>query len=193
MSSTPNSHRSSARLVIPAFAALYEKIAQPLSWVVLRVFVGGALMVEGWPKILAPFAQTGFVESIGFYPGWLWSPLLAAMQFFGGIALAIGFMTRPVALANAVMLAITWWFHYTHPYGDAFLTQAGIDALKAGGDTLLTPDGVKKLADGGTALLHQVQDKAEFLSAIWAAAVLLFAGYGGGPLSVDRTLLKREF
>lgn len=193
MSSAPNSHSSSARLVIPALAALYEKVAQPLSWVVLRVVVGRALMVEGWPKILAPFAQTGFVESVGFYPGWLWSPLLAAMQFFGGIALAIGFMTRPVALANAVMLAITWWFHYTHPYGDAFLTQAGIDALKAGGDTLFTPDGVKRLADGGTALLHQVQDKAEFLSAIWAVAVMLFAGFGGGPLSVERTLLKREF
>ncbi len=45
----------------------------------------------------------------------------------------------------------------------------------------------------GALFLHQVQRKAEFLSAIWTVAVLMFAGYGGGPLSVDRNILKREF
>jgi putative oxidoreductase len=72
----------------------------------------------------------------------------------------VGFLTRPVALANAVMLGITWWFHATHPYGDAFITQAGIEMLRANGDTLLTPDGARRLADGGAAFLHQVQNKA---------------------------------
>lgn len=184
---------SAARLIIPSVSAFYDRIARPLSWLILRVFVGGALILEGWPKIVAPFAQTGFVESIGFHPGWFWSPLLAAIQFFGGIAIMIGFLTRPIALANAVMLAITWWFHATHPYGDAFLTSAGIEALKNGGEMIYTPDGMRRLADGGAVFLHQVQAKAEFLSAIWAVATLLFAGYGGGPVSVDRNLLKKEF
>ena len=183
----------SSRLLIRPLGNFYGSVAEPLSWLILRVFVGGALILEGWPKIIAPLAQVGFVESIGFYPGWFWSPLLAVMQFFGGIALVVGFLTRPIALANAVMLAITWWFHASHPYGDAFLTQAGIDALKAGGNTLFTSAGVRRLADGGAAFLHQVQDKAEFLSAIWTVGVLLFAGFGGGPLSVDRNLLKKEF
>ncbi len=179
------------RLVLPFLGGLYDNVAQPLSWLILRVFVGGALMIEGWPKIIAPFAQTGFVEGIGFHPGWFWSPLLAAMQFFGGLAIAVGLLTRPIALANAVMLAITWWFHYTHPYGDAFLTQAGIEAL-TGNSELFTPNGLQRLADGGGAFLTQVQHKAEFLSAIWTVGVLLFAGHGGGPLSVDRWL-GREF
>lgn len=180
------------RLFFPSLTGFYKNVAQPLSWLVLRLFVGGALVVEGWPKIVAPFAQTGFVEGIGFYPGWFWSPLLAVMQFFGGMAIAAGLFTRPIALANAVMLAITWWFHYTHPYGDAFLTQAGIEALAAGGQDLFTPEGLQRLANGGGAFLTQVQHKAEFLSAIWTAGVLLFAGYGGGPLSVDR-MLRKEF
>jgi len=184
---------ASDRLIIPPLGAFYEYFAQPLSWLILRVFVGGALILEGWPKIVAPFAQSGFVEGIGFYPGWFWSPLLAAMQFFGGMAILVGLLTRPVALANAVMLAITWWFHHAHPYGDAFLTQAGIDALKAGGNELFTAAGMQRLADGGGAFLTQVQEKAEFLSAIWTVGVLLFAGYGGGPLSVDRNLLGKEF
>lgn len=181
-----------ARLVFPSLTGFYENVAQPLSWLILRLFVGGALALEGWPKIIAPFAQTGFVESIGFYPGWFWSPLLAVMQFGGGIAIAVGLFTRPIALANAVMLAITWWFHYTHPYGDAFLTQAGIEALTIGGQEFFTPEGLQRLANGGGAFLAQVQHKAEFLSAIWTAGVLLFAGYGGGPLSVDR-MLSKEF
>lgn len=181
------------RLYIPQLSGFYRSFAQPAAWVILRLLVGGALALEGWPKILAPLAQTGFVESIGFYPGWFWSTLLAVMQFFGGIAIAIGLFTRPIALANAVMLAITLWFHVANPYGDAFLTQAGIDALAAGGDGLFTNGGMRRLADGGAAFLTQVQHKAEFLSAIWAVAVLFFAGHGGGPLSVDRTLLKREF
>jgi putative oxidoreductase len=179
------------RLIIPPLASFYEHIAQPLSWLILRLFIGGALVVEGWPKIIAPLAQTGFVESIGFYPGWFWSPLLAVMQFFGGLAIVAGLLTRPIALANAVMLAITWWFHYAHPYGDAFLTQTGIEALTGDGG-LFTPDGVRRLADGGRAFLTQVQDKADFLSAIWAVATLLFAGWGGGPLSLDR-LFGKEF
>lgn len=184
---------ASARLIFSSLSAFYDRVAQPLSWLVLRAFVGGALVLEGWPKIVAPFAQTGFVESIGFYPGWLWSPLLAAMQFFGGIALVIGFLTRPIALANAIMLAVTWWFHATHPYGDAFLTPDGIAALKNSGAAIFSPEGIRRLADGGAAFLHQVQAKAEFLSAIWAAACLVFAAHGGGPLSVDRKLLKKEF
>lgn len=189
----PSTGPAPSRFFFPSLAAFYERVAQPLSWLVLRVVVGAALVIEGWPKILAPFAQTGFVESLGFYPGWLWSLLLAAMQVFGGIALVIGLLTRPVALANAVMLAVTWWFHATHPYGDAFLTPEGIAALKSSGEAMFSPDGIRRLADGGAVFLHQVQAKAEFLSAIWAAACLVFAGHGGGPLSVDRKLLKKEF
>lgn len=188
---THSTQMQADRIIIKPLAGFYERAAQPLSWLILRVFVGGALVLEGWPKIIAPLAQSGFVESIGFYPGWFWSPLLAVMQFFGGLALMAGLLTRPIALANGLMLAITWWFHYTHPYGDAFLTQAGIEALTGEGG-LFTPDGVRRLADGGRAFLGQVQHKAEFLSAIWAVATLLFAGWGGGPLSVDR-LLGREF
>ncbi len=181
----------STRLILPFMGGFYDYFAKPASWVILRVFVGAFLVLEGWPKIQAPFAQAGFVESLNFYPGVFWSPLLAAMQFFGGMAIIVGLFTRPIALANAVMLAITYWFHWANPYGDAFLTAAGIEALTASPE-LFTPDGLRRLVDGGGRFLTQVQHKAEFLSAIWTVAVLLFAGYGGGPLSVDRNILKRE-
>lgn len=93
--------------------------------------------------------MSGFVESIGFHPGWLWSTLLAALQFIGGLMIIAGFLTRPAALANAVMLAVTLWFHISHPYGDLLLSSQGMAALAAQ-QAMFTPDGLRNLAaDGG--------------------------------------------
>ncbi|KQO75648.1 DoxX family protein [Rhizobium sp. Leaf262] len=180
-------------LIIPLLSGFYERFAQPLAWTALRVAIGGMLVVEGYPKIMAPFAQVGFVENLGFYPGWLWSPTLAAMQFFGGMFLAVGLFTRPVALANTVMLAITLWFHFANPYGHALLTEAGMEALKAADQTLFTPQGLRRLADGGTIFLEQVQTKAELASLFWTGGAALFAAFGGGYWSMDRSLLKKQF
>ena len=180
------------RLILPFMAPFYHGFAQPVGWLLFRIIIGGMLMVEGWPKILEPMAQVGFVESLGVSPGWLFSPLLAGMQFIGGFLIAIGLLTRPLALANAVMLAITIWFHKTHPYGDAFLTAEGIDFLKSNLGYLTEQGQARLLADGGTAFLHQVQEKAENNSLFWAAGAALIAAYGGGRLSLDR-LLGREF
>ncbi len=188
-----NSDRSRpVRLIFPALGGIYSSFAQPAAWVALRVAVGAVLALEGWSKMMAPMAMTGFVESIGFHPGWFWSPFLAALQFFGGLAIAIGLFTRPVALANAVMLAITLWFHVVNPYGDAFLTPAGIEAL-ASNSELFTPQALRRLADGGGQFLAQVQGKAEHLSLFWTLGMALFAAYGAGPLSVDRSILEKEF
>lgn len=185
---------SDTKLILPIFGPFYERFAQPAAHVGLRVILGGMLMIEGWPKIIAPFAQAGFVEGIGLYPGWLWSAILAAMQFIGGAMIVLGLFTRPVALANAVMLAVTLWFHWSHPYGHLALTPEGIAEAQAAGQGLFTEDGLRNLAaDGGAFFLHQVQSKALNLSALWTVAMLVIAAWGAGPLSVDRTLLKREF
>jgi putative oxidoreductase len=163
-----------------------------MAWSIFRFAVGAMLVLEGWPKLMSPMAQVGFVQNLGFYPGWFWSPLLALIQVAGGILIAIGLFTRPAALASGVMLAITLWFHFAHPYGGAVLTQAGIDALKAGSD-FFTPNGVARLADGGVNFLVQVQDKAEQDSLFWTGGAFLFAAFGGGYLSLDRLLFKKQF
>ncbi len=184
---------TNVRLILPFMGPFYDRVAKPLAFIGLRVLVGGLLIMEGWPKIQQPFAMAGFTESLGMYPGWFWSALLAVMQFAGGIMILIGFITRPAALANAAMLAITYWFHVTHPYGAAILSPEGIAAL-AGNQALFTADGLANLGnDGGAVFLHLVQFKAEGLSALWTVGALFFAACGAGPVSVDRTILKREF
>ncbi len=82
------------RLIVPQlqpdYAGGYETVET-----VLRVLAGVLLVTHGYGKIINPFGAVGMVESLGFYPGIFWSPLLSATEFFGGILVAIGLFTRP--------------------------------------------------------------------------------------------------
>lgn len=98
------------RAILPAL----EKIYLPLDTfaeTLLRVVAGLLLVTHGYGKILNPFGAAGMVEGLGFYPGVFWSPLLSATEFFGGIFIAIGFLTRPAAFAATIVLLVTVYFH----------------------------------------------------------------------------------
>lgn len=105
MSNDPN------RLFIPAFAPVYRS-GHDLVETLLRVVAGLFFTIHGASKIVDPFGAAGMVESLGFYPGVFWSPLLAATEFFGGILLAIGLFTRPAAVAASFVLLVTVYFHW---------------------------------------------------------------------------------
>ncbi|MNL35809.1 Inner membrane protein YqjF [compost metagenome] len=101
---------SRPRAILPAL----EKIYLPLDTfaeTLLRVLCGVLLVTHGYGKIVNPFGAAGMVESLGFYPGVFWSPLLAATEFFGGILIAIGLLTRPAAFAATIVLLVTVYFH----------------------------------------------------------------------------------
>jgi putative oxidoreductase len=100
-----------SRLLMPWLAPFYAGLAD-LSWLLLRLIAGVALAVHGWPKIQDPFKNVGMVESLGFVPGVLWSPLLAGTEFFGGILIAIGLFTRPAAIGATMVLCVAAYFHW---------------------------------------------------------------------------------
>lgn len=99
------------RLFIPAFKGLYEG-AHESAETILRVVAGLALFIHGFGKIQDPFGAAGMVEQLGFYPGAFWSFLLSCTEFFGGIMIAIGLLTRPAAFAALFVLLVTVWFHW---------------------------------------------------------------------------------
>jgi putative oxidoreductase len=101
---------SRPRLFIPALGGLYAALHESAE-TILRVAAGALLVTHGYGKILNPLGASGMVESLDFYPGALWSPLLAATEFFGGILIAIGLLTRPAAFAAMIVLAVTVYFH----------------------------------------------------------------------------------
>lgn len=98
------------RLIIPAVGGLYSGLHEGAE-TLLRVVAGLALVMHGAGKIVDPFGAAGMVESLGFYPGAFWSLMLSFTEFFGGILIALGLLTRPASLAALFVLLVTVWFH----------------------------------------------------------------------------------
>lgn len=84
------------------------------SALVLRVPIGIIFAAHGAQKLFGWFggyglAGTGaWMDSIGLSPGVLMAFLAGAAEFFGGLALVLGVLTRPAAaaLAFAMLIAI---------------------------------------------------------------------------------------
>ena len=102
---------SRGRLIIPAFGRLYSSLHDGVE-TLLRVIAGGFLTIHGSQKITNPVGAAEMVEGLGFYPGAFWSLLLSCTEFFGGILIAIGLLTRPAAFAGMFVLLVTVWFHW---------------------------------------------------------------------------------
>jgi putative oxidoreductase len=68
----------------------------------LRVVVGAAFILHGWPKIQSPF---GWMPADAPIPGFL-QFLAALSEFGGGIALILGLLTRIAALGLAATMAV---------------------------------------------------------------------------------------
>jgi len=107
----PISDQPTSRYFIPPLGRLYAAL-HDLPETVLRVIAGGALAIHGVGKIGNPFGMAQMVEGLGFYPGAFWSPLLACTEFFGGILIAIGLLTRPAAFAGMIVLLVTVYAHW---------------------------------------------------------------------------------
>ena len=73
-----------------------------------RIALGALFLVHGVPKIRNPKQTIGFVKSTGFPGGAAFAVLFILLEFFGGIALVLGFLTQIVAALFALeMLATT--------------------------------------------------------------------------------------
>lgn len=88
---------------------------------VLRVPVGLILAAHGAQKLFAWFGGYGlegtgqWMASIGLEPGYLMALLAGSAEFFGGLALALGLLTRPAALVSAfTMLIAIFSVHFEH-------------------------------------------------------------------------------
>lgn len=111
MAHTASSADRSRSLLIPALGRVYGSL-HDISETVLRVVAGVALTIHGAGKIGSPLANVEMVEGLGFYPGVFWSPLLAFTEFFGGMLIAAGLLTRPASFAAMFVLLVTVWFHW---------------------------------------------------------------------------------
>lgn len=97
-------------------SALFQDLS-PFAYALLRIVVGLALVPHGLRNTFGLFPNTGAVslnlkelaaglDRSGYRPGWFWAPAISATQLIGGPLLAIGLMTRPVAVAVLLFLLV---------------------------------------------------------------------------------------
>ncbi len=83
-----------------------------MSTLPLRVVAGIIFSAHGSQKLFAWFGGYGldgtgqWMESIGLAPGFLMALLAGSAEFFGGILLILGLLTRPAALMLAFTMLI---------------------------------------------------------------------------------------
>ena len=112
-----------------------------LAALALRVPVGIILAAHGAQKLFGWFGGYGlegtgqWMASIGLEPGYLMALLAGSTEFFGGLALVLGLLTRPAAAVSAVtMLVAIFSAHISNGF---FLTNNGYEyALALFGATL---------------------------------------------------------
>ena len=114
----------------------------------LRVPLGIIFAAHGAQKLFGWFGGYGlegtgqWMASIGLEPGVLMAALSGSAEFFGGVFLLLGLLTRPIALVLAVtMLVAIFSVHISH---GLFMSNNGYEfalALLAGVVSLLISGG----------------------------------------------------
>jgi putative oxidoreductase len=100
------------RLVIPALGKVYAALA-PFTEPLLRLVAGLSFVPHGYPKLFVnPQGTAEWFEEIGFEPGMLWTILTGAVEFFGGLCLALGLLTRLVVVPILIFLATAIAYHW---------------------------------------------------------------------------------
>lgn len=92
--------------------SIITKTEQSLSTLPLRLIAGLLFTVHGAQKLFAWFGGYGlegtgqWMESIGLAPGYLMALMSGSVEFFGGILLIIGFLTRPTSFVLAITMTV---------------------------------------------------------------------------------------
>jgi putative oxidoreductase len=106
---------------------------QPLALLALRLVIGAIMIAHGYGKVFGGFSHVhDMVQHLGF-PGWT-AYLLAGTEFFGGILIIAGLLTRFVAAAMLIDMFVAIWKIHWHnglkgPGGYEFPLCIGVIAL----------------------------------------------------------------
>ncbi|MGO2501751.1 MAG: DoxX family protein [Cobetia marina] len=127
-----------------------------LASLVLRVPTGITFMAHGSQKLFAAFGGYGlegtgqWMASMGIEPGYLMALLSGSGEFFGGLAILIGLLTRPAAavLVFTMLIAILT----VHIGNGLFMSNNGFEYALA----LLTIAASLMITGGGKLSLDRV-------------------------------------
>jgi putative oxidoreductase len=102
--------------------SIFKTISKPISidgaLLLLRVWLGSVMIYHGFPKVFTNNA--GFVEYLtkfGYPIPSVMAALAAGAEFFGGMLIAIGLLTRPAAMLVLVTMLVAGFIaHGAEPF-----------------------------------------------------------------------------
>lgn len=103
--------------------AIHRLLATDATWAptTFRLPLGLIFAAHGAQKLFAWFGGYGlegtgqWMASVGLAPGYLMALLAGGAEFFGGLALIVGLLVRPAAIALAfTMLVALFVVHFEH-------------------------------------------------------------------------------
>ena len=115
--------------IVPALERVYTGF-EVLSWPLVRAATGAFFLPHGMQKLFGfwggDIARTaeGFAKQ-GLNPATFWAYYIGCLEFFGGICLILGLVTRPVAALFAGFMFVAA-FHVHMPIG-WFWTNRGME------------------------------------------------------------------
>ena len=122
MSTTPfsqNMNPKDPRPLIPALGRYYG-FTSDFAYLIVRVTAGLMLLPHGWPKVLNPGGALGYFTKLGLEPSWLFTSVAMFNENLGGILIAIGLFTRPIAALLIIeFLVLMFKVHVARGYGVA--------------------------------------------------------------------------
>ena len=103
----------------------------PLAFPLVRVTTGLMLIPHGAQKLFGWFGGYGlivtgqyFESSLGMSPGIFYATVAGLIEVLGGLALALGFLTRPTAMVVGAFMIVALTVHVPNGF---FWTQGGIE------------------------------------------------------------------
>jgi putative oxidoreductase len=123
-----------AKSIITSMDTLFVTLF-PIWALLLRVWVGGVLVAYALRSSFGFFPNTGvpvqtvsgtavYMDKFGWRPGLFWAWLSTINNVVGGAMLALGLLTRPVALTSAVFLFLSAAHHVKDGF---FSNQNGVE------------------------------------------------------------------
>jgi putative oxidoreductase len=116
---TGNRANADPRPVFPALGRYYQ-FTSDLAYLIVRVTAGLMLIPHGWPKVTAGASAVAanVLSRRGIEPSLPLAYLIMFLETIGGIMIAIGLFTRPIALLLVIeFLVIIFKAHWPAGYG----------------------------------------------------------------------------
>ena len=79
--------------------------------IILRLAIGSAFMIHGYPKLKQNEQGKGWMKSMGLPTALI--PFAGVVEFFGGLGLILGILTPVIAFLSALWMLSTTWLSVT--------------------------------------------------------------------------------